>query len=706
MSLPELNLDDRKFQEIVDEMKRKIALRCPEWTEHNVSDPGVTLIELFAQVTEMMLFRLNQVPEKNYRKFLEMIGIQLETQQAAQADLRFNLTKALHPTENEVEDRLLTKWNTVVGTLRRETEESIEFELMEDILMVRPGLMKVAAVDHQQDIANEPKIRDLAFDKPRKEDDGFQAYSLPPEVGDAIYFGFDGEIRGNVVQIRLQCLEAAATGLKRSQPLQVWECWNSGRNDWEMLIPTLDSTFGFDQNGAVELEIPRTIARRMLFGERLYYVRCRYSLDAEELGYQLNPGQSLRRYEKSPEIIGVDACTVGGIARASNCTTIQMEILGTSDGLPGQAFRVQRAPTLALLPEDHILVGPVDAEPADCEVYELVPDFSRSTEFDRHFTFDPLLGEILFGPVIDQPDGSTLQYGAIPPKGMTITLSSYRVGGGVAGNLRSNQIRMPRQSYAFIDTVTNSHPATGGRDLETLERAKMRALHVLKVRDRAVTAEDYEELAMKGPAPVGRACCIQAISSTGEHALMTPPGTVKVLLIPQVSKDIQAPTPTDLRVSDRSIIDVRKYLDERRLLTTVLDVGEPDYIYASIDVTLVMNPRFDQETVTKNVLDRLYAYIHPVYGGPAGMGWPFGKALTLADVYAQIAAIQGVAFLLEAKILVSRVENRETGRLGQESVASNEEGIRLSRNEVMCSRQHRVRVVPISAVGSSVELEG
>ena len=48
MSLPAPDLDDRRFQELVDEAKRRVMQRCPEWSDHNVSDPGVTLIELFA----------------------------------------------------------------------------------------------------------------------------------------------------------------------------------------------------------------------------------------------------------------------------------------------------------------------------------------------------------------------------------------------------------------------------------------------------------------------------------------------------------------------------------------------------------------------------------------------------------------------------------------------------------------------------------
>src|SRR5512139_4121227 len=77
VTLPAPNLDDLRFQsDLVDEARKRIILYCPEWTEYNLSDPGITLIELFAWMTELMVYRLNRVPEKNYIKFLEMLGIQ------------------------------------------------------------------------------------------------------------------------------------------------------------------------------------------------------------------------------------------------------------------------------------------------------------------------------------------------------------------------------------------------------------------------------------------------------------------------------------------------------------------------------------------------------------------------------------------------------------------------------------------------------
>ena len=64
MALPAPNLDDRRFQELVDDAKRYVQQRCPEWTDHNVSDPGVTLIETFAYMVDQLLYRLNRVPDR------------------------------------------------------------------------------------------------------------------------------------------------------------------------------------------------------------------------------------------------------------------------------------------------------------------------------------------------------------------------------------------------------------------------------------------------------------------------------------------------------------------------------------------------------------------------------------------------------------------------------------------------------------------
>src|SRR5512145_379219 len=107
MPLPTPLLDDRHFQDLVDHAKRSIPQYCPEWTDHNVSDPGVTLIELFAWMTDLLLYRVNQVPDKVYIKFLELLGVKLEPPRAARAPITFYLSapqpaEVTIPAETEV----------------------------------------------------------------------------------------------------------------------------------------------------------------------------------------------------------------------------------------------------------------------------------------------------------------------------------------------------------------------------------------------------------------------------------------------------------------------------------------------------------------------------------------------------------------------------------------------------------------------------
>src|SRR5438309_11621949 len=134
MPLPTPNLDDRRFQDILDEARRMIPRYCPEWTDHNLSDPGITLLELFAWMTDMLLYRLNRVPDKTYVTFLDLLGIRLEPARAATVDLTFRLTS---PQEEDV----IIPRGTSVGTVRTETRESISFATDRDLPVRVPRLV-------------------------------------------------------------------------------------------------------------------------------------------------------------------------------------------------------------------------------------------------------------------------------------------------------------------------------------------------------------------------------------------------------------------------------------------------------------------------------------------------------------------------------------------------------------------------------------
>ncbi|MFI7426322.1 putative baseplate assembly protein [Micromonospora sp. NPDC049836] len=92
MTLPVPHLDDRAFLDLVTEARERIRRSCPDWTDLSAHDPGMALLEAFAYLTEVMIYRLNQLPEKAYVAFLNLLGVTRHPPSAAWADVRFSRT--------------------------------------------------------------------------------------------------------------------------------------------------------------------------------------------------------------------------------------------------------------------------------------------------------------------------------------------------------------------------------------------------------------------------------------------------------------------------------------------------------------------------------------------------------------------------------------------------------------------------------------
>ena len=91
MTLKSPNLDDRTFDQFLEEATRIIKTNCPQWTDLPPGDPGMVILELFAHLTETMIYRLNRIPEKAYVEFLRLIGVKLTPPVAASVTLTFKL---------------------------------------------------------------------------------------------------------------------------------------------------------------------------------------------------------------------------------------------------------------------------------------------------------------------------------------------------------------------------------------------------------------------------------------------------------------------------------------------------------------------------------------------------------------------------------------------------------------------------------------
>src|SRR4030095_9507570 len=93
--------DARTYDDLVREVRTRIARYAPEWrpgasawTDVNDSDPGVTLAQVCACLSEMLLYRMNRVPALNYVKFLQLIGIELKPAEPAKGGVTFVVDSA------------------------------------------------------------------------------------------------------------------------------------------------------------------------------------------------------------------------------------------------------------------------------------------------------------------------------------------------------------------------------------------------------------------------------------------------------------------------------------------------------------------------------------------------------------------------------------------------------------------------------------
>ncbi|MEO1058748.1 MAG: putative baseplate assembly protein, partial [Actinomycetota bacterium] len=97
MALRSPLLDDRSYAQLRDELVARIPVYAPEWTDHQPSDPGITLLELFAYLGENLLYRFNQIPDATKLAFLDLLDVPLRPAQPAGGHVRFSLKKATPP---------------------------------------------------------------------------------------------------------------------------------------------------------------------------------------------------------------------------------------------------------------------------------------------------------------------------------------------------------------------------------------------------------------------------------------------------------------------------------------------------------------------------------------------------------------------------------------------------------------------------------
>ncbi len=403
MSVPLPSLDDRTWQDLVDGGRAVIPRDAPDWTDHNVHDPGVTLIELAAWLTESAIYRVNQIPDQHRLKFLELIGYTPKPPSAARTFLSFSpdpgTTTFELPAGVEFETGVaapsppapagtLSGSGTPFRTLRT---LSVADMLLRAVLVDSGNGL---AVDHTDDIKDGLPL-ELLGTNPRPGATvylGFQ--TMAPQVPTSIAFrlvgpGNDARERERIereeVEQRRDCRpfapdircpdvapppEHRALTLRHHSARLEWEVSSgTGADSWILLRevrgperPAVgevrDDTRSLTLDGTVEWNLPPTAAQTTLGGMTtpLFYVRCRLAegeYDATPRLRAIAPNaveaeQTVVAVQSFP--IGAAVTPTGPIPSTGDVTRLRFDV-DTQNVVQSLAFD----PTDTTLPRVHVL---------------------------------------------------------------------------------------------------------------------------------------------------------------------------------------------------------------------------------------------------------------------------------------------------------------------------------------------------------------
>jgi Baseplate J-like protein len=631
--LPQILLDDVRFQELVSEARTRIVRHAPEWTEHNVSDPGITLIELYAWLTELLVYRINRIPERLHFGLLALVGVEPRPPECASVPVRFMVDQ---PGGGAV-----VPAGTEIASPRTAGSESVVFQTAEELVV--PHECKLAS--HGGKLSS---------------------------PGDALLLGFDSPIAGLVIQLRIESSRAEGSVTPGDPPLQ-WEA-STGDGEWEPAILVSDETGGFTLGGgAITVHVPEASAEAKIEGVNRRWLRCRV-LDRGH-----GDGGGRGAYTKPPEITSVEALIAGATVEAYHAATVNGELLGTSEGIPGASYPLPRHPVLT--PEDGEVVEVRELGSEEWVAWQQVESFEFSGRSDRHFQLDAARGEVRFGPAIRQPDGGWRRYGSVPPGGAVLRMSRYRHGGGSAGNVAARALSILPRVVPGIESATNPVAATGGVEPESLDSARERARLEIRARTRAVTSQDFERLTLAASPEVARAVCV----GPDEAGFGRP---VRVHVLPRVEPADRLLEADELTPSAELMAELAASLDEYRLLGTSIKLLPVRLRGVSIVVDVRASPRADLDRVQHDVAHALYTYLNPLIGGsPTGPadGWPLGRSLNQGELFGIVYEIPGVEFVNILRMYETNV------RTGEQAPQPTDSRLVLAPDELIASGRHIVK---------------
>jgi hypothetical protein len=657
------SLDDRSYDDLVQDLLASIPAHTPEWTNPQPGDPGRTLLELFAWLADTILYRANLIPEKQRVAFLKLLGQSMQPAAAARGIISLSLgASAVAPVG-------IAAAAKVNGPPTFETLGDIDLSPISAQAYIKVPLtatqeaQSLSLLTGLKQLYNLPSIpagytTTTVFTNNQADPNGIDlvngttdsslwlALLVPnpqnkPTVANAIggKYGPQTLNIGFVPALSVPALYPVPQSYTAAgAPAPVQATWLLSQPPpapgqpiaYTTLKVMGDTTQNLTQPGIVQLSVPPT----NVIGAPSNDVRA----DAQA-GVGMKPPRIDDTTVASQLLAWVRLSTKSALkvswlgvnaVQIDQRTTYTSIVIGVGDGSANQQFALPQSqvdPTSFQLEVDMPGLGFV--------LWQRVDDLGVLQGPVQAYVLDAEAGTVTCG--------NQLQ-GMIVPAGRRVRVRSMRAGGGSTGNLPAGTLSSIQAFDAsgnqINQTITVQQPiaTTGGGDSETLDAASQRIPSLLQNQGRAVTAEDYTNLALQTPGTdVARAEVLPLF----KPQTRTPnvPGVVSVMVIP--NKDgVMNPCPR----ADRPMLEtVYQYLNPRRPVTAEMYVIASEYVGLGIALAVEIKTGYQTLEVGQAVETALRRYLWPLApGGLDNTGWPLGRSVRSFELEVIVSRVAGV----------------------------------------------------------------
>jgi hypothetical protein len=662
-------IQPQSYAQIISEALVRIPVHNPEYTNYqNNTDPGVTILQLFAFMVDNLGYLCNQVPDQNRLKFLKLLGIPMQAAQAATGMVTFDNSRGPLQTVT-----LPPRLPVFSGSTGFATSDGLDVLPVDSMIFVRAALSaadqaSAAQTYTQLYAAQTTAASGLQFYQTVVFEPPTSAANLPVAtlsdgsiIDRALWIallkrGTDATLSNQAIvnaiggstmtlgvvpalttsELVLQpstgstpatspLIYEISTGQTDSNGAPLYQRLNSIADGDPLTAPTLvqltlppASAIGTWSLGPLEEGVgdfpPSLQDQTNVAPNVVAWVRVRLPVPADTAG-STNAIASFNW-------LGINATKV------SQQIQVPVEIVGTATGEPDQSYTLVNAPVIASSVQ--ITVNGVAWTQTDDLL--AAPSEIANAIGAQVYTVDSASGTLTFGTGLQ----------GARPAARAVIIASYSYGGGVAGQVGIGAISASSQLPAGFQ-VSNPLPTAGGTAGESVAAAEQRIPLYLQNAGRAVSAQDFSDIVASTPGiALGRVEILPLYQpDTGINA----PGVVSVLVIPNDPTTPQGPVP------DGAFLQrVCTYLEPRRLLTTEVHVVGPNYQDLSVSVGFDIVPGKDIATVTQGIQAAIGNYLSPLVGGPGGTGWPLGKPVIAGELLAQAARVDGISDIEEVLI--------------------------------------------------------